>query len=80
MLQSAFELEASAADVALLRGHFNAGFGGDELPCFCGFLAIDQNLTGHDESLSFLAGVGETAVHDDAVQALLCTPGFHDFL
>ena len=30
------------------------------------FLAIDQDLTGHDQRLGFLAGFGEAAVHDHA--------------
>ncbi len=75
MLQRAFELESAAADVARFRGDFDAGSRGDELPGFGGFLAVDQDLAGHDERLGFLAGVGETAIHDHSVQSLLCKRG-----
>ena len=70
MLQCALELEASASHVALLRRHFDAGFGGNQLSGFGCFLAIDQDFTGHDQRLSFLPGVGETAVYDQTIQSL----------
>jgi len=77
-------LQSAASHVALFRRHFDAGFGRHQLSGLGCFLTVDQDIAGHDRSLSFLAGVGKAAVYHRAIEAGFFVrgfsrSGFHDF-
>jgi hypothetical protein len=71
-LQRARQFAPAAADVRRPREHLEDGIGGHRLAGFGGFLAIEQDLAGHDEGLGLLARFRQPALHQQTVET-----GFH---
>ena len=65
------QLEPAAADERRLRQHFDAASASTGWPGFRGFAAIHQHLARHDQRLRFFARGGQTALHQQTVQARL---------
>ena len=73
MVERGGELQPAAAHVGQLGEEFEGGAGVHRLTRLGGLLAVDEHLSGHDERLRLLAGFGQAALDQEAVQ-----PRLHD--
>ena len=72
MSKSAFELEATATDIAeIVAEEANGGVHGDGGAGFVDALLVDEDAAGEDEGLGAFAGGGVALIDEKLVDAVL---------